>query len=316
MSFQNTLWQSENWEKFQDICENTTFRLQDILVIIRKLPFQKCFFEIPRAEIMKLSQDFWKELEGKAREEKAVFTRVFPSDVSGPPLTPPERGRISPSFQEGVGEVCVRTKGIPEIFPEHTLTIDLMQSEEDILKNMKQKGRYNIKMAKKNNVEVSQSDDVSEFYELVQETTDRDGFSGHPQEVYKHMIDAFGDDGLLLLAKYEDKIIAGGIFLFCDGACTYYYGASSNQHRNVMAPYAVQWEAIREAKKRGCSWYDFLGIAPENASKDHQLFGVSRFKGRFGGIRKIYAPAFEVVHRRWWDMFFRMARKIRGILKR
>jgi len=296
--FHNPLWQSREWEVFQRELKNTTFRIQDILIIKRQTALGKSFFEIPRAALAAISSKFWSELATLTQEQGAVFTRIFPADQE--------------DFLLPAG---ARTDGVPEIFPENTLVLDVRQTPEELLTHMKPKGRYNIHLAEKKEVQVAASDDVHAFYELVHETTQRDGFSGHPEALYRAMLESFAPDSLLLLAKYQEKVIAGGIFLFSGGTATYYYGASSNEHRDLMAPYLVQWRAIEEAQERNCQWYDFLGIAPEGATKEHKLFGVSQFKEKLGGVRVRYAPNFEVVHQKGAYLLIKTLQKIRRIFR-
>ena len=237
MNFENSLWQSKAWEQFQNACGNKAFRTDGVLVIERKMALEKTFLEVPRVQIESLSQTFWQKLKAEAQKRKVIFTRIFPADKNSSQLPLGKGGNI-------------RTRGVPEIFPEHTLVIDLNQSEEEILQGMKQKGRYNIKLAQGKGVEVFSSNNVSEFYKLLQETTSRDKFSAHPQGVYEKMLESFGEDGLLLLAKYEENIIAGGIFLKCADVLTYYYGASANEHRNVMAPVFIAMAGDAGRKKK------------------------------------------------------------------
>ncbi len=269
-----------------------TFRIAGILVVERKTALRKSYFEIPRAVVPGMENDFWGELQKKAQEQEVVFTRFFPQSGSAP--APHD----------------AHQKGVPEIFPEETLVIDLSKSETEILAQMKQKGRYNINLAKKKGVRIVRSTDIGAFHHLLEETGERDGFSFHPKAVYESMLNAFGENGFLYLAEYEGKVIAGGIFLLSGNVMTYYYGASSNEYRNVMAPYLIQWTAIEEAKRRGAHFFDFLGIAPEGDGK-HRLSGVSEFKEKFGGIRFSYPPAFEIVHRKLWYRAFRVLKRMR-----
>lgn len=311
--FSNSLWQDAKWEQFQKSCGNRVFRIQGVLLIQRKTLLGKKFFEVPRAEINSLSEDFWEGLSQLAKKENILFTRFFPADIE-------TRTEVSSKITDTIPDGRQITfSDVPEIFPEHTLVLDLQKSEEELLAEMKSKGRYNIRLAEKKGVEIFESSDVAAFHQILQETTERDEFSGHPKVIYKKMLENFGADGLLLLARYEGEIIAGGIFLFSGDTATYYYGASSNLHRNVMAPYLVQWRAIQEARKRVCRWYDFLGIAPEELGQDgkaHRLQGVSAFKEKFGGSRVQYAPAFEVIHSPSMYTCIRFLQKIRRFYKK
>ena len=82
---------------------------------------------------------------------------------------------------------------------------------------------------------------------------------------------------------------------FFSGTATYYYGASDHIYRSFMAPYLLQWTAIRAAKQRGLRVYDFLGIAPENQTSKHSLDGVTSFKRKFGGRVAQYLSSSELV---------------------
>ncbi|MCK9186368.1 peptidoglycan bridge formation glycyltransferase FemA/FemB family protein [Candidatus Gracilibacteria bacterium] len=190
-------------------------------------------------------------------------------------------------------------------YPQDTLVLDLEKSEEELLSEMKPKGRYNIKLAEKKGVKVEEyrgkkalGKAMDDFYELLGDTTARDGFTRHPKEVYVAMVEnltpektqfnmSHPPEGILYIAKFENIPVAGMIAVSYKDATTYYYGASSNEYRNTMAPYLLQWHAIKEAKKEGFKWYDFMGISPENNEK-HKLSGVTDFKNKFGGTRLTY----------------------------
>lgn len=161
--------------------------------------------------------------------------------------------------------------------PEWTLKIDLEPPPEEILKQMKSKGRYNIRVAEKKGVKVREFDGgkgsekaVRDFYQLLTETTERDQFHGHGEKFYQDMLGKLGPAGTvgkaatgrakLYLAEYQNEVVAGILVTFFGDTATYYYGASGNKHRNVMAPYLLQWEAMRQAKKQGLKWYDLLGV--------------------------------------------------------
>ena len=118
------------------------------------------------------------------------------------------------------------------------------------------------------------------------------------------------ENAQLFLADYNGEVIAGGLFVYLDEWGIYYYGASVNSYRNVMAPYLIQWEAIKEAKRRGCKHYDFLGIAPENA-KNHPWKGVTEFKQKFGGRTVHYPQAKEMVLRPFWYLVYRIYKLIK-----
>ncbi len=202
--------------------------------------------------------------------------------------------------------------------PESTLILDLTKSPEELLKQMKPKGRYNIKIAQKHGVTIRQGEpnEVQHFYNLLLQTTTRDKFSGHGMEYYQNMLQILGpQQAKLYFAEYQSNIIAGMIVTYFKDTATYYFGASSNNHRNTMAPYLLQWQAILGAQKHGCKFYDFLGIAPENhngqVNPNHPWAGVTDFKLKFGGTRVNYVPPQEIVYLPLWYQLIKIAKRFR-----
>jgi lipid II:glycine glycyltransferase (peptidoglycan interpeptide bridge formation enzyme) len=167
-----------------------------------------------------------------------------------------------------------------KFIPPHTAVIDLTRSSDDILAAMKQKGRYNIRLATKKGVVVEQVEknpySVDIFYKLMSETTSRDNFAGNTREYYEIFLGSL-DESQLFFAYFEGQVIAAGIFVFTSEIAFYYYGASANSQRNLMAPYLLQWTAIEHAKKRDCQIYDFLGVASPGETNS-PLSGVTDFK--------------------------------------
>lgn len=206
--------------------------------------------------------------------------------------------------------------------PRTTLQLDLEPSEEEILAQMKPKGRYNIRLAEKKGVTTELytasdiekgTDPVKEFYTIALETTKRDGFSAHSYEYYKQFVKLLGNKAFVILARYEDTVIAAGIFTLMGSTCTYYYGASSNEYRQVMAPYLVQWEAIQHAKKHGATLYDFLGINDDGKQAvGAKLDGVTDFKLKFGGKVTSYAGTYEFIVRPLWYLIVRLVKALRS----
>ena len=183
-------------------------------------------------------------------------------------------------------------KKAADIQPPDTVIVDLTPSEQDILAAMKPKWRYNIGLAEKRGVTVSESDgganSVSVFYHLLAETAARDGIAIHSEAYYRILFEEMGN-GLrlprslrLYIAEHEGDTLAAIVTLFRGKQAVYLYGASSNAKRNLMAPYALQWRAMRDAKAFGCTEYDLFGIPP-NEKDDHPMAGLYRFKTGFGG---------------------------------
>ena len=193
--------------------------------------------------------------------------------------------------------------------PKDTLILSLDEEGDTILSQMHRKTRYNIRLGLRKNLHVAKEKNGDVFWDLHKQTSERDGFGGHGKTYYENML--VSPNITQMTAYAGDTPVASNIFVVYNKVYTYLHGASANQHRNLMAPYVLQWEAIQHAKELGCTEYDFWGVAPkgevgvsdESLQKfhtlswkgDHTLSGVTRFKAGFGGKRKTYPQAFDIV---------------------
>jgi len=187
-----------------------------------------------------------------------------------------------------------------DIQPPDTVLVDLTPPLEDILAAMKPKCRYNIGLAEKRGVVVCEQENIEIFYRLLKETAQRDGIAVHNIEYYRALFDESREKSSptnptqlrLYIARHENDDLAAIMALFRGKQATYLYGASSNIKRNLMAPHALQWKAMQDAKAFGCTVYDLFGIPPDE-SPGHPMAGLYRFKTGFGG---------SIVHRPGsWD---------------
>nr|MBC7244628.1 peptidoglycan bridge formation glycyltransferase FemA/FemB family protein [Chloroflexota bacterium] len=198
--------------------------------------------------------------------------------------------------------------------PRRTVLIDLTADEEAILAQMKPKTRYNIRLAQRKGVSVRMGtvEDLPLFYQLLKVTGQRAGFGIHTQDYYAQAWQLFAaqDTVALFLAEHERKPLAA-IMVFTWGKKAWYmYGASSDEERQRMPTYLLQWEAMRWAKARGCETYDLWGIpdvdeseiGPDIALAEEQgalsigLGGLYRFKKGFGGREVRYVGAYDYVY--------------------
>ncbi len=171
---------------------------------------------------------------------------------------------------------------------KNTILIDLLKSEEEILKDMKPKWRYNIHVAEKNNVIIKKVENNEEnlniFYNLLSETNKRDNFHINSKLYFREFLKYLyeQDIGWLYFALKNEQVIASGIFVFFKKTGFYYYWASSsdNLKRKFMATYLIQWNALKEAKNKWCNLYDFLWIAWLD-EKNSPLIWVTDFKFKF-----------------------------------
>jgi lipid II:glycine glycyltransferase (peptidoglycan interpeptide bridge formation enzyme) len=199
-----------------------------------------------------------------------------------------------------------------DIQPPDTVLVDLRLPPEAMLAAMKPKTRYNIGLAAKKGVTVRRAGEgeLDVFYRLLSETARRDGIAVHGIEYYRSLFELarnYGGGGRpgngpggepengpaapdvrLYLAEHEGEALAAIVTLFRGNGAVYLYGASSDHKRNLMAPYALQWKAMEDAKAAGCTVYDLFGIPP-NDDPGHPMAGLYRFKTGFGG-RIIHRP--------------------------
>ncbi len=179
-----------------------------------------------------------------------------------------------------------------------SIWVDLSATEDEILARQKQKTRYNTRLAERKGVivEAARADDLEEWYEMYELTAKRDGFVIYRLEYYRRVLDILGESGLarLLLARHDGDLLAGIIVFRFGRLAQYMYGASSNEKRNLMAPYLLQWEGMRWAKHEGATIYDLWGI-PDRLEETEDLWGVYRHKRGYGGEIVRYIGAFDIV---------------------
>lgn len=174
--------------------------------------------------------------------------------------------------------------------PSNTIYIDLKKSGDDILRSMKQKTRYNIRLSERKGVTVRIAGikELDTWYSLYRETAVRNHLHLHHIDYFRAIlsVDAARTqspaDVMLLIAEKDGNPLASMFLVISGNRGTYLYGASSSENRNMMASYALQWKAMTIAKEMGCDEYDMFGVSPAPDS-GHPLHGLYRFKAGFGG---------------------------------
>ena len=251
------------------------------------------------------------DLQDLAKKEGAIFLKIDPDVVLGTGI---------PSSEEDVpdyGGRAVRSvlwrrgwrDSSDQIQFKNTVLIDLQPSEEELLARMKQKTRYNIRLAEKKGVtlRIGTENDFDILYKMYAETSVRDGFVIRDGAYYKTVWQTFLANAPALASSSESPTTPRGpflrdkspcaepliaevdnepvaaIFVFYFAECAYYvYGMSRNLHREKMPTHFLQWEAIKRAKARGCTVYDLWG-APDVFDESDSMWGVYRFKEGLGG---------------------------------
>src|SRR5574341_670801 len=259
-----------------------------VQILFRKLPFGFTVGYIPKANVY---QSLWPEIDSICKQNNAIFLKLEPD--------------LWDDQKFETWNLELRTSS-HNIQPPRTIIISINGSEEEILSRMKQKTRYNIRLAEKKDVAVRAWDDIEAFHKMMLVTGGRDNFGVHSLEYYRRAYELFHPAGLceLLLAEYERKPLAA-LMVFARGRrAWYFYGASTDEGRNRMPSYLLQWQAMKWAKRRGCEEYDLWGVPDENEvtleanfeNRHNGLWGVYRFKRGFGGELKRAAQALDRVY--------------------
>lgn len=158
------------------------------------------------------------------------------------------------------------------------------KTEDELMSSFTSKTRYNIRLAARKGVEARlvNHDGIDDFSALMIETGVRDGFVTRPASYFRNMLDNLGEHARLYMAYHEGKPIAGTLAIHFGDKVWYLYGASSNEDRNLMPNYLLQWEMIKWGASLGCNIYDFRGVSGD-LSEDNPLYGLYRFKRGFNG---------------------------------
>jgi peptidoglycan pentaglycine glycine transferase (the first glycine) len=256
---------------------------------------------LPKGPVGENWQPLWLELDRLCRSQRVIFLKVEPD-----------------CWQTGTDYSLAGFASSPQgVQPRRTLVVNLEGTEEAILARMKQKTRYNIRLAERKAVMVKPSSDLAGFHRMLQVTGVRDGFGVHSPGYYRRAYELFKPAGncILLQAEVEGLPLAALMAFHYGEQAWYFYGASTDLERNRMPTYLLQWEAMRWAKGQGCCRYDLWGVPDEDEEKleaqfearSDDLWGVYRFKRGFGGqlrrtvgaYDRVYQPLLYQVYRLW-----------------
>lgn len=271
-------------------------------VLFRRLPLGFSVAYIPRGPVGPNFADLLPELDRVCRARRAIVLKIEPDAWEDE-----EAGAVPVGFQPSTHSIQ----------PPRTITIDLRGDEDVVLARMKQKTRYNIRLGLRKGVVVRESGDLETFNRLMETTGERDAFGVHSAAYYRRVYELFKPHEMceLLIAEAEGTPLAA-LMVFARGErAWYFYGASSNEYRNLMPTYVLQWEAMRWARQRGCTEYDLWGIPDadeetleaEFSGRSDGLWGVYRFKRGFGGVIRRTAGPFDRIYNpllyrlyQWW----------------
>ncbi len=259
--------------------------------------------ESENVELLKL---FIEELRKIGLKEGASFVRMNPL------------WKRNPENNNLLEEIGLRVSPMHANAYDATWKLDISLSEEDLFKGMRKTTRYVIRQAEKNTdilIEKSESaKDLAVYQELNRQVALRQKFVPFSDGYIKDEFEIFAKDNqaLLLFGKYKGEIAAGALVIFWQGTGYYHQAASLSKYAKLSIPYLLQWEAIKEAKKRGCKLYDFWGYVDPKINPNHPWAGPTLFKMGYGGEAHEYVHTQDYVlsPKYWLTYIYEILRKI------
>ena len=270
------------------------------------------YLTVPAGPIMdwhnsNLVKVFIDKIKTIATEEACVFVRVRPQL---------ESNEFSKDLFKSLGFVDAPI----HLHAELTSQLDLSPGQEQILANMRKATRYEIKKAGTQGIKIRVSDDsdaIKNFYNLQMQTAKRQKFVPFSYKFFFEQFNVLAKAGkaVLYTAELDGKLLAQAFIIFYGQEAAYHYGASTEEGRKHPGAYLIQWEAIKEAKKRGMQRYNFWGVTRED-QKGHRFYNLSIFKRGFGGKDLEYLHAQDLVINRFRYLLNLIVESLRKKIRR
>lgn len=234
-----------------------------------------------------------KLLEDLGHKYNALYIKLEPN-IAATVGTPNEFETVKSFLRD---HHCIPGKAL---FTPYTFQLDLRPTEEELLANMHQKTRYNINLAERKGVQIIEDTSVAglqEYLKLMAETTKRQGFYAHSDEYYTKMFETMSAGGMLHIFKavMEGQTLSVWIIFVFNGKLYYPYGASSREHREVMANNLLAWKVIQFGKKAGCETFDMWGSLGPNPDQKDPWYGFHKFKEGYGGKLVEFVGSYDLV---------------------
>jgi len=305
--------QSPKWGEFREKTGVKVVRENGLQITIHSVPHTKFTIGyLPKGPMP--TKEMLAELETIGKKENCIFIQLEPN------IEATEKIR---SVIESLGLI----NSAHPLFTKYTFILDLTLSEDELLKNMNQKTRYNIRVAEKKGVKVvedSSNKAFEDYLKITRETTTRQKFYAHSEKYHRLMwdtlkaekIDVYELSAHLLKATYNGEALVTWVLFVLGDELYYPYGASSSSHREVMASNLMMWEAIRFGKKLGLKKFDMWGaLGPSPDIKD-PWFGFHRFKEGYGPKLTEFVGSYDLVINKKMYLAYKLLNKIRWAILR
>lgn len=315
---EKTFLQSWSWGEFQQRMGNKIWRLgvEDVqhrklssVALAVKIAAKRGTFLLVQHNL-DISEALLDKLKQIAKEESCAFIRMAP-------LLPKNEENKKLFKSLGFHQAPMHASAY-----EATWKLDLVPSEEELFDNMRKTTRYLVRQAIKNqDITFEKSEklnDVEVYQKLNKEVAARQKFVPFPDEYIRNEFEVFTKDNqaLWLLGRYKGEVAAGVLVVFWSGIGFYHQAASLAKHAKLSIPYLLQWEAIKEAKQRGCKLYDFWGYIDPKAQPKHPWAGPTLFKMGFGGKAYEYIKTQDLpLSSKYWPnyIFEKLRKTKRGL---
>ncbi len=270
-------------------------------------------------ETQKILQELFFELAKWGKNEGASFIRCAPLLERNKQNLAIFKNLQFPEFRFLIFKSQFLTAPMHANAYEATWKLDLAPSEDELLKGMRKTTRYLIKQAqKKSDIAIEKSVDprlIETYGELNEEVARRQKFAAFKKDYIKREFETFAKDGQVMwfIGKYKSQPAAAALIIFWSGIAFYHQAASKGEYAKYSIPYLLQWEAIREAKRRGCAIYDFWGFTDPKKNPKHPWAGPTLFKMGFGGAAHEYLATMDLPlsWKYWPTHIFETIRKIK-----
>ncbi len=307
---QSSFLQTDLWASFRESLGWYAHRVDETLVLERPLPMGNSLLYSPEvyAKPEVLLTLLPKVYDIASRRNGLFYRLELLIDQADP---------LAESWQAALTYAGFK-KSFESVQPDDRQIVPMSSSEDVVLAQMKQKGRYNIRLAEKAGVLVREStmktlrNDVEIFYTLFQQTAKRDKFAIRPLSYFESLCNLLYEHkmGRLFIATYDNVPVGASIITLYDGTASYLYGASGNEHRNKMGPYAMHWAVMQWAMSQDAKVYDLLAIRPEGTKK-HAYDGITQFKQQFGGSGVHLLGSWDLPFKKDWYTLFSVIEKMR-----
>lgn len=282
----------------------------------KKLPFGKGYLYAPKGPLI--------QPDLLPLETQEAFALIL-TQIRDITIATEKRQEIFCRLEPNIAPSKLEIEYLPTeaIHPNLTSVLDLLQSPDELLKQFKEKTRYNIRLAEKKNLHIfwdSTEVGLEKFLSLLPRTNYRHRIKSHESRHYQSILKAGQEHGTVQIAWVQDgkQLLASNMYIFFGSTVTYLHGVSDYRFRHLMAPYLLQWEAIKKAYDLGFRYYDFGGLAPADHSRP-SWEGFTTFKRGFRGQEIASPGTFDFIYQRSaYDLYTQMRsfnRSVRSTLR-